>query len=285
MTAPRSSRDAVFAPGKLNLFLHVLGRRPNGLHRLHSLFAFLNIGDRLTFMPATDVDLTMTPDGGLSRDDNLAWRALSAVRAVDPQLSPVSVHIDKTLPAEAGLGGGTADAAAVVHWAEGQNPAASPAFRAACAGLGADMPPAMDQRARLWGGTGDEAGELVVGLGGTPVLLLKPSTGVSTGACFAALNGQFSASEAAFDLAARGGLVPALQSCGNDLQAAACSLNPDIARALTALEKAEGAWLVRMTGSGSTCFALFHEKGPRDAALSQVQQQFPTWWSAAAEIL
>ena len=281
MTPPKPTSQTVFAPAKLNLFLHVVGRQPqNGLHRLESLFVFLSVGDRLSFLPADDFDLHMTPDLGVPRADNLAWRALLAVRELAPDLPPVSITIDKRLPAEAGLGGGTANAAAVVHWAESLRPDMD--FRSALAGLGADMPPAMDQQARLWSGTGDAPGRPVEGLGGTPVLLLKPSTGVATGACFSALNGVFSPEHGFPETDA---VKTALQATRNDLEAPAKSLNPDIAQALDRLSAFEGAWLVRMTGSGSTCFALFHEKGPRDAALDQVIRDCPTWWSAAAEIL
>jgi len=280
---PHSSNNGVFAPAKLNLFLHVLGRRPgDGLHSLQSLFVFLTLGDRVQFSPASDFDLSMSPDLGVSRADNLAWRALEAVRALASDLPPTRVEITKHLPAEAGLGGGTANAAAIVHWAE--NLRSDIDFRTPLATLGADMPPAMDQTARRWSGTGDQPGDTIDGLAGTPVLLLKPPTGVSTAACFAALRGQFGSPVhwSASDLSQT---QQAIKAARNDLEAAACVLNPDVADALGLLSGLDGSWLVRMTGSGSTCFALFHEKGPRDAALALVQQARPTWWSGAAEIL
>ena len=281
MTPPFQTSQTVFAPAKLNLFLHVVGRQPDdGLHRLESLFVFLSVGDRLTFSPAHGFDLRMTPDLGVPRDQNLAWRALDGVRASAPDLPAVSIKIEKCLPAEAGLGGGTANAAAVVHWAENLRPDVE--FRSTLAGLGADMPPALDQQSRLWSGTGDEPGRIIHGLKGTSVLLLKPPTGVSTGACFSALGGVFSPKGA---FSASEDLQTALKSAQNDLEGPAKKLNPDIAEALERLSAFDGTWLVRMTGSGSTCFALFHEKGPRDAALDQLIRDKPTWWSAAAEIL
>ena len=281
MTPPHQTSQTVFAPAKLNLFLHVVGQQPeDGLHRLESLFVFLSVGDQLTFSAADAFDLQMTPDLGVAKNDNLAWRALAAVRTIAPDLPTVSIAIEKRLPAEAGLGGGTANAAAVVHWAESMRPNRD--FRTALAGLGADMPPAMDQHARLWAGTGNVPSHPISGLGGTPVLLLKPPTGVATGACFSALKGDFSPSGAFVDIE---NVQAALQATRNDLEGPAKTLNPDIAEALERLSAFPGAWLVRMTGSGSTCFALFHEKGPRDAALDQIIRAFPTWWSAAAEIL
>ena len=142
----------------------------------------------------------------------------------------------------------------------------------------------MDQTARLWSGTGDQPGDTIDGLAGTPVLLLKPPTGVSTAACFAALGGQFGSPVhwSASDLSQT---QQAIKAARNDLEAAACVLNPDVADALGLLSGLDGSWLVRMTGSGSTCFALFHEKGPRDAALALVQRTRPTWWSGAADII
>lgn len=272
----------VFAPAKLNLFLHVLGRRPDGYHDLESLFVFLDVGDRLHFEPADSAaaDLVLDPDPGIPRAQNLIWRALERVRALEPRLPQPRIRVEKALPMQAGLGGGSADAAAVVHWAEGLFPGVD--FRGAVAGLGADLPPAMDQHARVWRGTGDVPGDLVTDLAGTPVLLLKPVGGVSTAACFQRLDPGAPAPSPDFSGSSRAWL-PATR---NDLEAPARALNPDIGAALDALGGAAGEpWLVRMTGSGSTCFALYNEKGPRDAALEAVQRRFPGWWTAAAEIL
>ena len=276
----QSSKVTVFAPAKLNLFLHVIGKRADGFHELQSLFVFLSIGDRLTFQDAAAFDLEMYPDLGVPRAANLAWKALDGVRAICPDLPPTLVTIEKSLPAEAGLGGGTADAPAVVHWAESQR--AGVDFRRPLAGLGADMPPAMDQQARLWTGTGGEAGSLVPGLRGTPVLLLKPDSGVSTGACFAALRGNFGA-PVEFDMVSDP--WPQIERARNDLEDPARALNPDIDEALNRLKALPGVHFVRMTGSGSTCFAVFKEKGLRDAALVRLRSSKATWWSAAAEIL
>ncbi|RZO32811.1 MAG: 4-(cytidine 5'-diphospho)-2-C-methyl-D-erythritol kinase [Rhodospirillaceae bacterium] len=285
----------VFAPAKLNLFLHVLGRRVDGYHDLESLFVFLDIGDHLHFEASSPVadssrsaeGVLHFPDPDIPQQQNLAWQALQRVRVVEPRLPAPVIRVDKSLPLQAGLGGGSADAAAVVHWAESLFPSPDHRadFRTAVADLGADLPPAMDGRARIWRGTGDVPGRLIPGLSGTPVLLLKPDSGVSTAACFQQLNAP-SATTTGSDYAA-----PPPEWLGktrNDLEASARALNPMIGEALTALSvhvETDDAWLVRMTGSGSTCFALFHEKGPRDAALNSVQQRFPDWWSAAAEIL
>ena len=280
--AAEPAAGSVFAPAKLNLFLHVLGRRAEGYHDLESLFVFLDVGDRLHFEPADSAaaDLVLEPDLGIPREQNLIWRALERVRTVEPRLPQPRIRVEKALPMQAGLGGGSADAAAVVHWAEGLFPGAD--FRSVVAGLGADLPPAMDQQARVWRGTGDLPGDLVTDLAGTPVLLLKPVGGVSTAACFQRLDPGAPAPSLDFSGSSRAWLP----STRNDLEAPARDLNPDIGVALDVLAGAAGEpWLVRMTGSGSTCFALYNEKGPRDAALEAVQRRFPGWWTAAAEIL
>ena len=280
--AAEPAAGSVFAPAKLNLFLHVLGRRAEGYHDLESLFVFLDVGDRLHFEPADSAaaDLVLDPDPGVPREQNLIWRALERVRTVEPRLPQPRIRVEKALPMQAGLGGGSADAAAVVHWAEGLFPGVD--FRGAVAGLGADLPPAMDQHARVWRGTGDVPGDLVTDLAGTPVLLLKPVGGVSTAACFQRLDPGAPAPSPDFSGSSRAWLP----STRNDLAAPARDLNPDIGVALDVLAGAAGEpWLVRMTGSGSTCFALYNEKGPRDAALEAVQRRFPGWWTAAAEIL
>ena len=282
VNAAEPASASVFAPAKLNLFLHVLGRRPDGYHDLESLFVFLDVGDRLHFEPADSAaaDLVLEPDLGIPREQNLIWRALERVRTVEPRLPQPRIRVEKALPMQAGLGGGSADAAAVVHWAEGLFPGVD--FRGAVAGLGADLPPAMDQHARVWRGTGDVPGDLVTDLAGTPVLLLKPVGGVSTAACFQRLDPGAPAHSPDFSGSSRAWLP----STRNDLEAPARAINPDIGAALDALGGTAGEpWLVRMTGSGSTCFALYNEKGPRDAALEAVQRRFPGWWTAAAEIL
>lgn len=282
VNAAEPASVSVFAPAKLNLFLHVLGRRPDGYHDLESLFVFLDVGDRLHFEPAdsTAADLVLDPDPGIPREQNLIWRALERVRALEPRLPQPRIRVEKALPMQAGLGGGSADAAAVVHWAEGLFPGVD--FRGVVAGLGADLPPAMDQQARVWRGTGEVPGDLVTDLAGTPVLLLKPVGGVSTAACFQRLDPGAPTPSPDFSGSSRAWLP----STRNDLEAPARALNPDIGAALDALRGAAGEpWLVRMTGSGSTCFALYNEKGPRDAALEAFQRRFPGWWTAAAEIL
>ncbi|MBB24976.1 MAG: 4-(cytidine 5'-diphospho)-2-C-methyl-D-erythritol kinase [Geminicoccus sp.] len=282
VNAAEPASVSVFAPAKLNLFLHVFGRRPDGYHDLESLFVFLDVGDRLHFERADSsaANLVLDPDPGIPREQNLIWRALERVHALEPRLPQPRIRVEKALPMQAGLGGGSADAAAVVHWAEGLFPNAD--FRAVVAGLGADLPPAMDQQARVWRGTGAVPGDLVTDLAGTPVLLLKPVGGVSTAACFQRLDPGAPAPSPDFSDSSRAWL-PATR---NDLEAPARALNPDIGAALDALCGAAGEpWLVRMTGSGSTCFALYNKKGPRDAALEAVQRRFPGWWTAAAEIL
>ena len=104
----------VFAPAKLNLFLHVLGRRADGYHDLESLFVFLDIGDRLQFetpdsaaADASAGDLVLDPDPGIPREQNLIWRALARVRAVEPRLPQPRIRVEKALPMQAGLGGGS----------------------------------------------------------------------------------------------------------------------------------------------------------------------------------
>ena len=96
----------VFAPAKLNLFLHVLGRRPDGYHDLESLFVFLDVGDRLHFEPADSAaaDLVLDPDPGIPRAQNLIWRALERVRALEPRLPQPRIRVEKALPMQAGLG-------------------------------------------------------------------------------------------------------------------------------------------------------------------------------------
>lgn len=257
------------AYAKINLALHVRRRREDGYHELETLFAFVDAGDTLSATPA-EVDRLITVGefaGALDAPfDNIVARALSAL----PRAEGLAITLDKALPVAAGLGGGSADAGAVFRLVE-RAFGLPDDWPARAARLGADVPACVRSTTCLGRGTGTELEPVASDLAGAPVLLVNPRLPLATGPVFRAWDGidrgalpEGSAREIA--LAGR-----------NDLEAPAIALCPAIAEVLAHL-RATAAWLVRMSGSGATCFALFDDASARDAA----QAGLPAgWWSLA----
>jgi 4-diphosphocytidyl-2-C-methyl-D-erythritol kinase len=241
------------AYAKINLALHVRGREPDGYHRIETLFAFCEDGDVLTATEADALSLDVTgPFAGalVGEGDNLV---LQAARALGRTLA---FTLDKRLPVAAGLGGGSADAAAALRMLGGGAGIA--------AGLGADVPACLLSRTSRGAGRGDEIEPVeIAGLGGTPVLLVNPGVPLSTAAVFQAWDG-----------VDRGPLGD-WQEGRNDLQAAAIRLAPAIADVLDALS---GARIARMSGSGATCFGLYASEADRDAEAARIAAARPGWW-------
>ena len=257
------------AYAKINLALHVRARRTDGYHQLETLFAFARDGDRLSGAVAEDLSLTLSGPHAASLEsesDNLILRAARGLQAETRTRHGAALHLDKRLPVAAGLGGGSADAAATLRllaqlW---QIDLDDPAIMAVARTLGADVPACIKSATCFGSGRGDELTPLSVpALSGTPLLLVNPGIALSTTAVFAGWDG--------FD---RGTLDPADWRCGrNDLTSPAIALVPEIADLLARLESQAGTNFVRMSGSGATCFALFDTVGARDAAAREI----PFW--------
>ena len=267
------------APAKVNLALHVTGRRDDGYHLLDSLVAFADAGDRLTVRlsdaPALDLRGPMAA-GVPAGDDNLVLRAARLMAA------PVRVTLDKNLPAAAGMGGGSSDAAACLRAVAQLTGQALP-DAATLAGLGADVPVCLAARAARMRGIGDD----VTVLPDFPPLravLVNPGVAVPTGAVFAALeradNAPMPATLPRWPDA--GALIDWLARQRNDLQAPAVARAPVIGAVLDALGARPGCVLARMSGSGATCFGLFHDAAAaRDAAAALAR---PGWWVRAVTL-
>ncbi|MCI4662748.1 MAG: 4-(cytidine 5'-diphospho)-2-C-methyl-D-erythritol kinase [Neomegalonema sp.] len=276
-----------FARAKVNLFLHILGQRPDGLHRLESLAVFPRIGDTLEFEPGTHISLSIDGPfaGQLSADsDNLVLRAagLLSERHSDRALAGAAMRLTKRLPIASGIGGGSADAAAALRglmrlWRLDIAPRdlAQLARR-----LGADVPVCLDDKPQFMGGIGEE---LVPAppLPSMAILLVNPGIAVSTPSVFQALTRkQWPAADpmpVGADLAA---LVGWLSSQRNDLQEPACTLCPPIRKALSALEALDGQLLTRMSGSGASCFALFESLEDAQEGARRIALAHPQWWQA-----
>jgi 4-diphosphocytidyl-2-C-methyl-D-erythritol kinase len=279
------------APAKVNLTLHVLGRRGDGWHELDSVVAFAGCCDGLAFEPAETLSLTIdgpTAAAAGPTDDNLVLRAARALAERVPRLALGRFHLLKVLPVAAGLGGGSSDAAAALRALAAANRLAPDDERlfAAAAAVGADVPVCLAPRARLMAGRGERLGP-ALRLPPLPAVLANPGVAVATPAVFAALGLARGASfdappaprlEAGSD-AARA--LQALEAGRNDLQASAARIAPAIGDALEALRRLDGQRLARMSGSGATCFALFDDRHAAVRAARALAGAHPGWWVRA----
>lgn len=266
------------ARAKLNLALRVVGRRADGYHLLESPVAFADIGDTIAIEPARAFALTL--DGpfapGLEIAENLVARAAREFAARLGRTPDVAIRLTKNLPVASGIGGGSADAAATLRglsrlWGAGI-PADLPAA------LGADVPVCLAGRAAWMSGIG----EIVEPLAAMPpwgVVLVNPGIALATPRVFAARRGGFSAP-------GRGAVtLERLAEDRNDLETAAIGLVPAIGDVLGALRAVPGARVVRMSGSGATCFALFDDRAAARAGASALKSAATSaWWIAAGAV-
>lgn len=263
------------APAKINLALHVTGQRQDGFHLLDSLVAFASVGDVITVSEATK--LTLSPSGWFADDlavggDNLVLRA---ARLLAPGRG-AAIGLRKNLPVAAGIGGGSADAAASMHaladlWRVPLPPALE-VLR-----LGADLPVCLDGRPSRMRGIG--GGLEPVALPAFQAVLVNPGVALATPAAFRALkvreNPPLPDPPTTADPERWLGYLDATR---NDLESAAVSLQPQVSLVLAFLRAMDGCRLARMSGSGATCFGLFDSADSARAATIRMRQLRPDWW-------
>ena len=278
------------APAKLNLYLHVLGRRDDGYHLLDSLVAFCEIGDEIIAEPASQLSLAIRgPHAvGLQEpvDENLVWRAAALLAAHVGRSPDAALTLVKRLPVASGIGGGSSDAAATLRalvalWRIDLDDAGLAMLGAR---LGADVPVCLARRVSWLGGIGDRI-EPAPPLPPVTALLVNPGIALPTAAVFKARQGAFSG-PARFDGAVpdAGALAALLATRRNDLTAAATALLPAIGEVLERLAALDGALIARMSGSGATCFALFATPAAAEAAALELRRERPGWWVAAGKL-
>jgi 4-diphosphocytidyl-2-C-methyl-D-erythritol kinase len=280
------------APAKVNLTLRVLGRRADGYHDLDSLVVFARSADRLSLAPGGVLTLTVDgPRAGLAGDttDNLVLKAARAVAARIPDLVLGAFKLEKSLPVAAGLGGGSADAAAALRLIARANDlgAGDPRLYEAARATGADVPVCLDPRPRVMGGIGDRLSEALT-LPPLPAVLVNPGAAVPTKQVFAGWTPRTSTpvatTVAALDVAALAKvtdqkvLLQIVAAQPNDLESAAIEVAPVIADVLAALRAFSGCGLARMSGSGATCFGLFSSAADAAAATKSLAAKYPDWW-------
>ena len=279
----------VAAPAKINLYLHVVGRRIDGYHELDSLVAFADIADVVTARPA--VDLSLAVEGPFAAalagaPDNLVLRAARLLASHCGVTAGAALRLTKNLPVASGIGGGSSDAAAALRalrslW---KVEATGDEIAGLAARLGADVPVCLLGRTAWLGGIGDVLTPAPA-LPPVAVVLANPGIALATQAVFTARRGPFSApSRFAEPVGDAAGLAALLASRRNDLTEAAVGIVPAIADVLACLAACEGALLARMSGSGATCFALFADTAAAAAAATRLSGEHPGWWVAAGRL-
>jgi 4-diphosphocytidyl-2-C-methyl-D-erythritol kinase len=267
-----------FAPAKVNLCLHVTGRRADGYHAVESLVAFADVGDWVELVPGgggLEVTGPFAGDTG-PPGDNLAVRALRLFgRAGD-----FTIRVVKNIPVAAGLGGGSADAAAVARAMVGQGASLPPGLES----LGADVPACFAARPAWMRGAGAVLAPLAA-FPPVPVVLAHPGVPCPTGPVFSERAGPFDPPLAAppRGFADLGALLAFLAGTRNALTGAAAARVPAVSDALSEMTAA-GAALARMSGSGSCCFGIFPTPDAAQSATERIVKKYPAWWVRRATL-
>jgi len=277
------------ACAKVNLTLRVLGRREDGYHELESLVAFAEFGDTLSLQPAADAALEISGPFAAAcatGADNLVLKAAAALRQRVGGLKAGHFLLEKIIPVAAGIGGGSADAAAALRLLARANDLAldDPRLASAALAVGADVPVCLDPRARVVRGVGEQL-SAPVDLPPLPTLLVNPGVPLATRDVFAAFAGGEGSKTVLGTLPReRDGAIDFLARYGNDLTQSAIALAPVITEVLVALRALPGMRLARMSGSGPTCFALFHSPGEAQTGAQRLSVERKDWWVQATTI-
>jgi 4-diphosphocytidyl-2-C-methyl-D-erythritol kinase len=284
---------SVFAPAKLNLYLHVTGRKPDGFHELDSLVAFASVGDRVLLRPAERFSFALKGPqaAALAHEDaasNLVVRAAESFAELTGNPLDVALVLDKELPVASGIGGGSSDAAAALralarHWNVALD---DPRLVQAAARHGQDVPVCLQPQINVY-----MTADGVIPAPRLPradIVMVNPNKGLPTPAVFKEFRGggdAFSPLSRLMETPATvADLVVALRARGNDLYAPACRLMPEIAAIVAALDDTAGCLLARMSGSGATCFGLYNSAAAASTAAAQIKKARPDWWVEAGVI-
>jgi len=289
MTHDRSVR--VFAPAKINLTLHVTGQRADGYHLLDSLVAFADVGDVVQIDPGQGPDLVTTgpeAEGLANESDN---NLITKVARLFEDGAGAAFQLEKNLPVASGIGGGSADAAAALRGLVAARfgirdlPRVAAGLSAPLLALGADIPMCVRSEAVRVGGIGDQL-RLVPALPALHAVLVNPRRGVPTPAVFRALSDKDNAAmpSALPHFAGVADLISWLAGQRNDLEPAARSVEPAIADVQRALAATEECQLVRMSGSGATCFGLYLDAQSAQGAAVRLRGDHPDWWVHATRL-
>ncbi|MGP9813430.1 4-(cytidine 5'-diphospho)-2-C-methyl-D-erythritol kinase [Rhodopseudomonas sp. NSM] len=286
------------ARAKVNLTLRVIGRRVDGYHELESVVVFADCADSLTLAPGQDLSLDASGPRVVEcgdNADNLVIKAARLLAELVPGLTTGGFALDKQLPIAAGIGGGSADAAAALRLLARANGLAldDPRLMEAAGRTGADVPVCVASASCIMSGIGEKLTPLP--LPRLPAVMVNPRVGVPTKDVFAALGlkkGQLNVGIT--DLVAApawpdrdaplGAWIAALSAVVNDLEAPARQVQPLVGEVIALLAACDGALLARMSGSGATCFAIFGSDAEAKAAAQSIQRAHPNWWVHAGTL-
>jgi 4-diphosphocytidyl-2-C-methyl-D-erythritol kinase len=271
------------APAKINLTLRVLGRRADGYHELESLVAFADLADKVELEPGDGATLEVSGPFAAAcgaGPDNLVLKAHAALRERVPGLTAGRFLLEKNIPVAAGIGGGSADAAAALRLLARANGLTRDDERLSSAALavGADVPVCIDCSARIMRGIGEVLSAPIM-LPQFGAVLANPGVPLATRAVFEAFAGRKGSTDPLRNLPrTRDAMIEFLTRHGNDLSLAAIACAPVISEVLIALRALPGVRLMRMSGSGPTCFALFISAGEAEAAARRLKAERKDWW-------
>ena len=281
----RSSANRFFAPAKVNLYLHVLGARADGYHKLDSLLVFCDLGDWVEVLAGDDLTVRV---GGLFADDigteNIVLRAATMLRDAFAITRGAAIRLSKVLPVAAGMGGGSSDAAATIRglcrlW---DLEPGVPEIVELAARLGADVPACLIARPVMVGGIGEQ----IITHPTLPVMalaLINPGIAVLSAEVYDRCHPLGPAIATAIEPPSRlSTLIPWLTQRRNDLTPAARGLAPEIGEVLAFLESQRGCLLARMSGSGATCFGIFERLDLAASATAVAARHYPQWWARTA---
>ncbi len=291
MTNPQQS-ICVFAPAKINLFLHLTGRRNDGYHTLQSLIGFADIGDVIDIEPAEDFAFSVKGPFSepLEREDaggknNLVIKAAQGLAEIVNKPLDIHIRLTKNLPIAAGLGGGSSDAAATIwglqeYWGLNRD---TPYLWPLMTRLGADVPMCLRCQPQMVEGIGEDLKPAPL-MPEIPIILVNPLHTCSTEDVFL-----HSSSKVYKDnVSAPAGfssvfeMIAFLQKCDNDLFDSAASLLPEIKNVMSALETQKDCLFAQMSGSGASCFGLFETINEAKKAAKIIAKDNPDWWVKTA---
>jgi len=280
----------IFAPAKVNLFLHVTGRREDGYHLLDSLVVFAGVGDSVAALPADDLRLSIDgPTAGnlAAESDNIVLKAARRLAEAAGVPARAALSLTKRLPIASGIGGGSADGAAALRalcalWKIAPSEAELAQIGLA---IGADLPVCLRGRPTQMSGIGEQLADAPP-LPPAWLLLVNPGVALATPPVFKARTGPFSQAAPLTEAPATAeALATALKQRRNDLEPAAITLAPVIFQVQQAIAAQSGCLLSRMSGSGATCFGLFAQAAEAEQAARALSAAHPDWWCAPAPIL
>jgi 4-diphosphocytidyl-2-C-methyl-D-erythritol kinase len=284
------------ARAKVNLTLEVAGRRADGFHELRSLVTFANLGDEVVLDTSAPSSPHITVAGPFAADlqgENVLARALALVGEKAPHLARGSVHLEKQLPVAAGIGGGSADAGALLRALRRANGAASEAvdWDALALSLGADVAVCLASRPFWMTGVGEGLAEIPGGVPALDAVLVNPRVSVPADKTVQVYRALGTAGlEAGYappappTFAERADLLDFMRARGNDLTRAALAVVPETGAVLALLSVQPGAEYAAVSGGGPTCFCIFPDAAAAEAARARIAALRPDWWVAAVTL-